>query len=90
LLIVDEDPETRERFEEVRAKVEGDLGVEAHYLDKDLEDIVSNMSTVCLGNEYRANVKGEDPSSLLYTRFVIHSPFSFPCRLLSLPLKANC
>ena len=73
LLIVDEEPECRERFEEVRSAVENELGVEAHYLDTEFERHIATFSTTDPGDSYRENVKGEDPSGLLYTRLVVFS-----------------
>lgn len=72
VLVVDVDTECRERFEECRGTVEGELGVSCFYLDEGLEGVVGGFSRVDPGNGYRDGVRGGDPVALLYTRFVFH------------------
>ncbi|KAF2205046.1 long-chain fatty acid transport protein 1 [Delitschia confertaspora ATCC 74209] len=67
ILVVDDDQECRERFEEVRTVVEDELGVTPFYMEEMLEKEVKSLSTQPLGNEYRDGVQGEDALCLLYT-----------------------
>ncbi|EUC41554.1 hypothetical protein COCMIDRAFT_105874 [Bipolaris oryzae ATCC 44560] len=66
LVLVDEDEGCQERFENVRATVE-DLGIRAFKVDENMLAEVYQGSTTVPGDEYRENVRGRDPTCLLYT-----------------------
>ncbi|KAJ4363340.1 hypothetical protein N0V95_001113 [Ascochyta clinopodiicola] len=67
VVLVDADAECAERFEEVRGKVEGELGVTPFTVDDALLQRIYSGRTDVPGDEYRENVSGFDPTCLLYT-----------------------
>jgi acyl-CoA synthetase (AMP-forming)/AMP-acid ligase II len=66
VVLVDEEVGCQERFEGVKAEVEG-LGVTAFKVDEELMSKIQQGSTQAPGDEYRENVVGTDPLCLLYT-----------------------
>ncbi|KZM21814.1 uncharacterized protein EKO05_0003137 [Ascochyta rabiei] len=67
VVLVDADAECAERFEVVRGKIEGELGVTPFTVDNNLLQRIYSGRTDVPGDEYRKNVSGFDPSCLLYT-----------------------
>lgn len=67
LVLVDADPECTQRFEEVRERVEGELGVKPFTVNDSLLEKVHSGRTDVPGDEYREKVSGFDPTCLLYT-----------------------
>lgn len=68
VLLVDEDAECRARIEEVRSRVEGELGMHIHVLDAALKGEIQRMEPVRPVDELRVNAKGSFPLFLFYTR----------------------
>lgn len=66
LVLIDEDEGCSERFENVRATVE-DMGIRAFKVDENMLAEVYQGSTAVPGDEFRENVRGRDPTCLLYT-----------------------
>lgn len=69
-LLVDEDAECRRRIEEVRERLEGELGMVVKVLDKELKGEIARMEPVRPGDEMRVGAKGKFPLFLFYTRYV--------------------
>jgi acyl-CoA synthetase (AMP-forming)/AMP-acid ligase II len=70
VLLVDEDAECRKRIEDVRGRLEGELGMTIKILDSGLKGEISRMEPVRPGDEMRAPAKGKFPLFLFYTRYV--------------------
>lgn len=71
VLLVDEDSECVKRIEEVRERIEGELGMRIFVLDKELKGAISRLEAKRPGDEYRAKMKGDFPMCLFYTRSVL-------------------
>ncbi|CAI6339528.1 unnamed protein product [Periconia digitata] len=67
LLIVDEDAEARERIEDVRDRIEGELGMEIRILDKALKGEILRMEPKRPEDELRSTIGGKFPMCLFYT-----------------------
>jgi acyl-CoA synthetase (AMP-forming)/AMP-acid ligase II len=66
MVLVDEDPECKARFEECEGRV-SELGVRAYTVGETLLEKVFSGPLNVPGDEYRENVVGTDPTCLLYT-----------------------
>lgn len=69
LLLVDEDAEARQRIEDVRDRIEGELGMEIRILDKGLKGEILRMEPKRPEDELR-KIDGKFPMCLFYTRYV--------------------
>ncbi|KAF2008770.1 acetyl-CoA synthetase-like protein [Aaosphaeria arxii CBS 175.79] len=67
LVLVDVDPECRERFEASRDRVENELNVTPYLVDDELLSSIYAGKVELPGDEFRARVTGPSPSCLLYT-----------------------
>ncbi|PVI06780.1 fatty acid transporter-like protein [Periconia macrospinosa] len=67
LLIVDEDPEAQQRIEDVRSRIEGELGMEIRILDKNLKGEILRLEPKRPEDELRSGIKGTFPLCLFYT-----------------------
>jgi acyl-CoA synthetase (AMP-forming)/AMP-acid ligase II len=68
LVLVDEDVETLARFEEAFAQNTDELAVTPiHVTEAFVQKLYDTPVPLVPGDQYRANVKGSDPSCLLYT-----------------------
>lgn len=70
-ILVDEDSECRRRIEEVRERLEGELGMVIKVLDGELKGEIARMEPIRPGDEMRAPAKGKFPLFLFYTRYVL-------------------
>ena len=70
VLVVDEDAECRARIEEVRARLEGGLGMTIVVLDQVQKGEISRLELKRPGDELRVGAKGKFPLFLFYTRSV--------------------
>jgi hypothetical protein len=68
VLLVDEDMECRQRIEDVRSRLEGELGITIKILDSGLKGEISRMEPIRPGDEMRTVAKGKFPLFLFYTR----------------------
>ena len=75
LLVVDEDKSCRKRIEQVRDRIEGELGMKIVILDQALKGEICRMEPKRPERKYREGVKGTFPMCIFYTRFVPN--FSF-------------
>lgn len=71
VLIVDEDSECRKRIEDVRSRLEDDLGMTIQVLDQSLKGEILRMEPKRPGDELRKDAKGKAPVFLFYTRYVL-------------------
>ena len=71
VMLVDEDSEIRARIEEVRDKVEGDLGIRIVVLDAAKKAEIMALEPKRPENSYRDGTLPSDPMGLFYTRCVI-------------------
>ena len=76
VIIVDEDAECRRRIEEVRDRLEGELGMKIVVLDQAQKGEISRMEPKRPGDELRVGAKGKFPIFLFYTRSVYQICFS--------------
>lgn len=70
VIVVDEDEECRRRIEEVRDRLEGELGMKIVVLDQAQKGEISRLEPKRPGDELRAGAKGAFPLFLFYTRSV--------------------
>lgn len=70
VVIVDEDAECRKRIEDVRDRLEGELGMTIKVLDQGLKGEISRMEPKRPDDEMRKGAKGKFPIFLFYTRYV--------------------
>ncbi|KAL5380198.1 hypothetical protein DPSP01_007998 [Paraphaeosphaeria sporulosa] len=78
VLLVDSDGEVNGRFHEVRGRLEEEMGVEGTVVtDQFLADLYKTSVNVP-GDEYRAGVKGNSPTCLLYTSGTTGLPKAAP------------
>lgn len=70
LLIVDEDQGCQERVQNVRKKIEEDLGVQIVTLSASLRASIASSTAVRPDDTYRQGVKAHHPGALIYTRCV--------------------
>lgn len=68
VLIVDEDQECRQRIEDVRERLEGELGMTILVLDNALKGEISRTEPKRPEDELRVGMKGKFPLFLFYTR----------------------
>lgn len=69
LLVVDEDKGCRERIEQVRDRIEGELGIRIVILDQALKGEICRIEPKRPERKYREGVKGTFPVCIFYTRF---------------------
>ena len=70
VLIVDDDLEVLGRINEVRSKIEGELGMRIVVIDKETKSRIAAIEPKRPDDSVRAEVKGSDPAMLIYTRYV--------------------
>jgi acyl-coenzyme A synthetase/AMP-(fatty) acid ligase len=68
IIVVDEDAECRARIEEVRHRLEGELGMTIIVLDQLQKGEISRLEPKRPGDELRVGAKGKFPLFLFYTR----------------------
>ena len=68
LVIVDGDPEVRQRIEEVRSVLEGELGLKIIILDEATKAAINALPARRPGDELRRGMTPDYPMCLLYTR----------------------
>lgn len=68
VIIVDEDEGCRQRIEEVRDRLEGELGMTIVVLDQAQKGEISRLEPKRPGDELRVGAKGKFPLFLFYTR----------------------
>jgi acyl-CoA synthetase (AMP-forming)/AMP-acid ligase II len=69
IVLVDPETDLRNRIEEVRGEIEGELGMRTIILDADQKQKIGGLPATRPDNKYRDNTKGSDPMVLLYTRY---------------------
>ncbi|KAH7122390.1 hypothetical protein B0J11DRAFT_531371 [Dendryphion nanum] len=99
LIVVDDASDTRERIEEVRDRIEGELGMTIQILDQNLKGEICRLEPKRPGDELRAPLKGDFPLFLFYTSGTTGHPKACPFetqrasglvgRIPSLGLKAG-
>ncbi|GAB7346722.1 hypothetical protein MBLNU459_g1834t1 [Dothideomycetes sp. NU459] len=67
VVLVDEDVECQARIEEVRERIEGELGMKILILDERTKHEISSTEPIRPGREYRKGMKMEFPMCLIYT-----------------------
>ena len=67
-LLVDEDPELVARIEDMRADIEGQLGIRITVLDREVKKDIRTMKAERPEDRFREGVKGDWPMSIFYTR----------------------
>lgn len=67
MMLVDEDSECQERFQETRERIESELGVTPFTVDESLFGKIYASPVVVPPDELREKVVGSDPTCLLYT-----------------------
>lgn len=75
VVLVDEDSEIQKRMEDVRDRVEGELGIRIVVLDKSTKEWIRGSNPIRPDDLFRAQVKPTDSMMMLFTRYV---PFIFP------------
>lgn len=78
IIVVDEDQECRQRIEDVRDRLEGELGMEIRILDAELKGEISRLEPVRPGDEMRLEAKGKFPLFLFYTSGTTGHPKACP------------
>lgn len=68
LLLVDEDPELVARIDDLRADIEGQLGMRITVLDREVKKVIRTMKAERPEDAFREGVKGDWPMSIFYTR----------------------
>ncbi|KAK4990208.1 hypothetical protein LTR50_002682 [Elasticomyces elasticus] len=81
ILLVDEDSDCRARIEEVRERIEGELGMKIVLLDSALKVQISAMEPRRPERKYRENIKGESPMCLIYTSGTTGHPKACPFQI---------
>jgi acyl-coenzyme A synthetase/AMP-(fatty) acid ligase len=71
ILLVDHDPVLAARIQNSAKEIEEELGMEIISLDKGRKKEIFSFPALRPGNEYRDDVKGDEPMCLLYTRYSI-------------------
>lgn len=70
VLLVDEDMDCRKRIEDIRERLEQELGMTILILDNDLKGEISRTEPKRPEDELRVNAKGKFPLFIFYTRLV--------------------
>lgn len=70
VLLADEEDGCQARIQQVGDRIREELGMDVRVLTKELKRKISSFSAAVPGHEYRAEVNGEFPMCLLYTRQV--------------------
>lgn len=68
VLIVDEDDQCRARIEEVRDRIENEVGMTIYILDSGLKNQIASFPVTRPDDSYRKGIKATSPMCLLYTR----------------------
>lgn len=69
MLLVDEDSACRQRIEDVRERLEKELGMTIKVLDQSLKGEVSRLEPQRPDDDLRKNANGKFPIFLFYTRY---------------------
>ncbi|KAH7090391.1 hypothetical protein FB567DRAFT_519706 [Paraphoma chrysanthemicola] len=77
-LIVDEDADCRKRIEDVRDRLEGELGMTIRVLTSELKGEISRTEPKRPGDELRVGAKGKFPLFLFYTSGTTGHPKACP------------
>jgi acyl-CoA synthetase (AMP-forming)/AMP-acid ligase II len=78
VIIVDEEAECRRRIEEVRDRLEGELGMKIVVLDQAQKGEISRLEPKRPGDELRVGAKGKFPIFLFYTSGTTGHPKACP------------
>lgn len=78
LVLVDADSEVRQRMEDVRSRIEGELGMKIVILDQATKNHISALAPTRIPDSYRANVSVDDPGLLLFTSGTTGMPKACP------------
>lgn len=70
VLLVDEDSACRQRIEDIRERLENELGMTIKVLDQSQKGEISRSEPKRPDNEMRKNANGKFPLFLFYTRYV--------------------
>jgi acyl-CoA synthetase (AMP-forming)/AMP-acid ligase II len=71
VLLVDEDADCRKRIEDVRGRLESELGMTIRILAPELKGEISRLEPKRPDDDMRVGAKGTFPLFLFYTRWVI-------------------
>jgi len=69
VVLVDGENELRSRVEEIRERIEGELGMKIIVLDDELKAKIAGIAPKRPDPELRRNIKGTDPVMLIFTRY---------------------
>jgi len=69
VVLVDGDSELRGRVEELRERIEGELGMRIVVIDDELKAKIAGIAPKRPDPELRNNIKGTDPVMLVFTRY---------------------
>lgn len=72
LLLVDQEEALLGRIEEQRGEIEGKLGMSINVLGEPLRQEIYGMEKERPDDSYRAEVKGNSPVAIFYTRYLLH------------------
>lgn len=72
VVMVDEDESCRARIEEVRGRIEKELGMKIIILDAETKRAIDAMPDTPVDEKHRKAIKPMDPALLMYTRYVLH------------------
>lgn len=75
VMLVDEEGALRARVEEVRARIEGELGMKIVVLDAEMKRRIAGLGAGAPDPELRRAVKGSDAIMLLFTRYCYYRKF---------------
>jgi acyl-CoA synthetase (AMP-forming)/AMP-acid ligase II len=78
VLLVDEDADCRKRIEDVRDRLEGELGMTIKILGQELKGEIARMEPIRPGDEMRKDAKGKFPLFLFYTSGTTGHPKACP------------
>jgi acyl-CoA synthetase (AMP-forming)/AMP-acid ligase II len=72
LLLVDEEQALRQRIEDSRKQIEGELGMKISIQDRATTNIIRSFKPDRPADIYREEVRGDWPMVLFYTRYVVY------------------
>jgi acyl-CoA synthetase (AMP-forming)/AMP-acid ligase II len=81
VLLVDGDPTLVDRIEEVRAQIEGELGMRIHIIDSEIKSEISSQKPERPADTFREVVKGDWPMSMFYTSGTTGVPKGVPFQI---------
>lgn len=79
VVLVDEDTECQARIEQVRDRIEGELGIKIVVLNEKVKRAISLTEPKRPERKHRSGIRGEEPMVLIYTRLVLFSSCLLPC-----------